>query len=358
MKSKVLLIFLGALLLALALASCGKSAPKTDKYSFYESTMDTSKPQAWGEDSDIHVFCDDDVWKVMQDYLKSNLERETFVVVNEKYFSLIRSDLSDIDNLLHYKNLLFLGDLKSRGSVSQHMRATLDKRNLERVTRSGAEMFAAKNRWVQDQLIIYMLGSDLENLIKINLLQTDRLYNLFLNRLGERLAYQAYRTKTMPAEFFNDYPYSLQIPENFQLFQNDKANRVLSLLYRMRSESRDFPDKYITVYYEDMAADSVKLGWLQEKRKWLAGKYYDGDEFDPKMLRSERLNFGKYTAWRILGPWKNLKHDIGGGFQTFAFYDETQKRAYLIDNSVYFPAGDKLPVLLELQKISVTFRTK
>jgi len=229
---------------------------------------------------------------------------------------------------------------------------------IDRVLNSGGDIFVAKNRWVKDQLVVYMVGDKLESLLKLNILQTNRLFNLFLDRLGERLAYQAYLTKLIPEDFFQPYPFTLKIPENYRLFNDDKKNHFLSFLYRMRSEAREFPDKYVSVYYQDMGADSLKLDWILSKRKELADKYFDKDEFDPKMLRSERLLFGKYNAWRIIGPWKNMKHNIGGGFQTFAFYDEAQKRAYLIDNIVYYPAGDKLPELLELQKLSVSFKTK
>jgi hypothetical protein len=345
-------------ILVLVVSSCGKRERKSDKYSFYESVVDSSKPIAWGSDRDIYVFCDDSTWKLLQILLRKTLERETFIVINEKYFTLVKAEMKDIDKLLQYKNLLFIGDLKSKGAVSEHLRKSMLPRQSERVENSGGEMYVAKNRWVKDQLVVYMVGNNLENLLKLNILQANRMYDLFLNRLGERLAYQTYQTKLIPEDFFSDYPFTLKIPESYRLFSNDRANHFLSFLYRIRSESRDFPDKYISVYYEDVQTDSLKLEWLLEKRKQIALKYYDGDEFDPKMLRSEKLSFGKYQAWHIIGPWKNMKHDIGGGFQSFAFYDAQQKRAYLIDNAVYFPAGDKLPELLEMQKISSTFKVK
>lgn len=360
MRIMMKMLYLAALLMvvSLLLVSCGKGNSKPDKYSFYESVVDSSKPPAWGDDNVILIFCDDNTWKMTENYLRRSLERDTYIVVNEKYFTLKRGDITDIDNLSKYKNLLFMGDLKSKGKTSQHIRSSIDKRMTERVQNSGGEIFIAKNRWVTDQIIVYMIGDKLESLLRLTLMQGNRLFEIFLNRYGERLAYQIYLTNVIPDDFFQPYPFQLKIPQNYRLFSDDKQNRFLSFLYRIRSENRDFPDKYVSVYYEDMAADTIKVSWLLAKRAELAKKYYDGDEFDPKLIRSERLTFGIYHAWRIMGPWKNPKHDIGGGFQTFAFYDADQKRAYLIDNVVYYPAGDKLPILLELQKLSVTFKTK
>jgi len=272
------------LITASVLSSCGQKSGKTDKYSFYETAMDTSKPLSWGNDRDIYVFCDEATWQGLSAFLKSSLEREMYVVVNEKYFTLIKSDINDLDKLIHYKNLLFLGDLKSKAAVSEHLRNSIDKRMTERVQNSGGEIFVARNRWVNDQLIIYMLGDNVENLVKLSVMQANRLFNLFLNRLGERLAYQVYQTKVIPEEFFEPYPFIIKIPENYRLFHDDKKNRLLSFMYRMRSETREYPDKYVSIYYETIADDSLKLDWILAKRKHLADKYHDKDEFDPKLV--------------------------------------------------------------------------
>lgn len=358
-KTSHLVLYATLLLMLLTLfSSCGKGAGDSSKYSFYESTVDTSKPPAWGSDDEIHLLCDAETWKLAENFLRRSLERQVYVVVNEQYFHLIKADIREMDTLSKYKNLLFMGDLRSKDAVSQHVRNTIPDRMTQRVKNTGAEMFVAKNRWVKDQLIVYMVGSSRENLLRLLISQNNRLFNLFVNRYGERLAYQAYLTKVIPDEFFETYPFTIKIPQSYRLFSDDKANRFLSFLYRMRSEAREYPDKYISIYYEDMPADSLNLEWLLAKRAELAAKYYDGDEFEVDKIRSERLTFGTYSAMRLLGPWKNPKHDIGGGFQTFAFYDAAQKRAYLIDNVVYYPAGDKLPQLLELEKLSVTFRAK
>lgn len=342
----------------LLLSGCGRKESRPGKYSFYEDTVASGKPIAWGDERDIYVFCDDPLWKMTEDMLRRSLERETFIVAHERYFNLIRANISELEELSKYRNLLFLGDLKSPGAVSEHLRNTMQESMIQRVKSNGGELFVARNRWVNDQLVVYMVGDTPENLIKLNILQTNRLYTEFLNRYSERLAYQAYQTNVVPEDFFEPYPFTLKIPESFRLFHNDKDNNFLSFLYRIRRESREFPDRYLSVYYEDMPSDTLKLNWLLTRRQELAFKYYDGDEFDPKLLRSENVTLGKYKALRILGPWVNRKHDIGGGFQSFAFYDNDQKRAYLIDNSVYYPAGDKLPELLLLQKISATFKAK
>lgn len=353
-----ILVFIVLLSLAASTFSCGKSDAKPDKYSFYESVVDTSKPIAWGEDRDIYILCDEVNWKSIGENLKNNLEQEFQIVVKERYFNIKRGDIRDINQLIKYKNLLFVGNLDSKASVSAHITRTLPPQLVNKVKNTGIEMFVAKNRWVTDQVIVYLVTSSQDKISSISEPITDKLFSLYLERLAERKAYQAYRTKLIPDTFYETYPFTIKMPENYKLFANSPKNRFLSFLYRMNSESKDFPDKYLSIYYEDIPQDSLNEKWILQKRKILADKYYDKDEFDPGMISIDKVSIGTYTAWRLMGPWKNLKHNIGGGFQTFAFYDIKQKRAYLIDNVVYFPAGDKLPELLELQQISQTFKTK
>ncbi len=347
-----------ALVLSLTFVSCGKSSEQTDRYSFYENTVESGKPLAFGDNRDLYVFCDEINWKALNPALQESLEREVQLVVKEHYFTVKRARIQDINELIKYKNLLFIGDLDTRGAVSRHIASTLPEQMTTRIKSTGGDMFVASNRWVKDQLVVYLVGKDEAGLANISKLQAENLYSAFVGRLGERLAYQTYQTKVIQPAFFDAFPFSLKIPENYKLFSDDKQGKFLSFLYRIGSEDRTFPDKYISVYRETIPAEKVNKEWAVEKRAYIARKYFEGDEFTSGELNAEQITFGKYPAWKISGAWKNTRLAIGGAFQSIAFYVPEQKQAYLIDNSVYFPAGDKLPILLELQKVSETFSSK
>jgi len=346
------------LLMGMALSSCGKSARQTDRYDFYEKVMDTSKPIAVGTDRDIYILCDETNWKLVESALRENLEQQRTVVSKEQYFELHRSDIKQLETLTRYKNLIFIGDLQSKSAVSRHIRNTLPPNVLQKVQARGADMLSVNNRWVKDQLVIYMVASQPDLLVRLLQERKNKLFDLLLERLADRLAYQAFLTKLIPEDFFAAYPFTLKVPETYQIFSNDKQNRFLSLLFRSNQESRETPDKYLSVYYEDMPENKLDGNWLLDTRKRLAWHYYDEDEIDPASLHPLQIVFGNYTAWYVMGAWKNQKHLMGGGFQAFALYEPNQKKAYLIDNSVYYPTGDKLPVLLELWRISQTFTAR
>lgn len=347
-----------AIVLILISAGCGTSTKESARNIEYDSIINHAKPIAFGDDNVVHVFCGTENWKDMEPHIRKTIERELFLVYNEKYFELEYADIKEIGSLNKFKNLVFLGDLESNDKVSQYMQQSLAPEFIQRVEISGGDMFIAKNHWVRDQLVLYVLAKDSAKLMEIAGLQSNQMFSLLLKRYTERLAYQAYLSKLIPSSFFEPYPYKIKVPDTFRLYSNDQVGNFLSFLYRARMQNREIPDKYISVYYEDMDTDMVNQEWLIKKRQEIGNKYFEGDIIDEKDLRIEKYRFAGYDGWRIIGPWKNMKHLIGGSFQAHGFWDEKNKRAYLVDNSVYFPAGNKLPTMLELFMISSSFETK
>jgi len=353
------LIFLAAFIILTGCRGSGTgSTAVSQRYTKFDSIIDPAKSIAFGEDNDVYVFCDAGNWNRMESFVRSTIEREMFIVYNERYFNLYPSDIKDFDRISKYKNLILMGDLAGGDAVSRHIISTLSAQHIERIRQSGGEMYITKNRWVRDQIVLYLVAENSDKLEQLVAVQSSNLFSILLKRLTERIAHHTYLTKTIAADFWQKYPFSLQIPENYRLYSNDQSGRFVSFLYRARQADRQIPDKFVSVYYQPMAADSVTSDWLLAKRAELAAQYYDGDVFDAHSIRRERFTIAGFEGWRIIGPWENRKHLAGGGFQSFAFWHEPGKCAYLIDNTVYFPAGEKLPILLELYMISATIQIR
>lgn len=323
----------------------------------YDDLIDSGKPLAMGDERDVYVFCDANNWSKLQGIIRGSIERELMLVYNEKYFKLILTDMAEFQTYEKHRNLLMIGDLASSGKVSTHMKQSLSADFINRVNQSGGDLFIAKNFASRDQLTLYLLATDSENLLKIGAFQSENIFQLLLKRYRDRLGYQSYQQKLIPSSFFEAYPFSLKIPDNYTLFSNDKKGNFLSFLYRARMQNREIPDKYINIYYEDMPDESsLTHDWLIQKRQMIGEKYFEGDVFDPAQVRQDGLGFAGFNALRLTGAWTNAKHMIGGAFQSFAFWHEG--KAYVVDNSVYFPAGDKLWVLQELFVISGSITIK
>jgi len=351
-KKSIIAIFL----IALALAGCESQKRDSGRYTRFDSLVDHGKPLAMGDEHDVYVFVDRANWQALQPFIQSSIEREIVLVYPEKYFRVIVKNISEVKDYRQYRNLLFIGDLESTGGVSAFMRESLADDFIRRVERTGGDLFIAQNYASRDQLTMYLLGSNKLNLQQLGAIQSDKIFDILVSRLVQRSGYQAFQQPVIPASFFEPYPFDLQIPNNYVLYSNDRVGSFLSFLYRARQQDREIPDKYINVYYEDMPENVIDHDWLIQKRQMLGDKYFEGDVFDEEVIRKEMATLSDYPAHRIVGAWKNEKHLIGGAFHSYAFWHEG--KAYIVDNIVYFPAGDKLPILVELYAISSSIKIK
>jgi hypothetical protein len=178
-------------------------------------------------------------------------------------------------------------------------------------------------------------------------LQAEKIFTLFKKKLYERTEEQLYKFETYAASTFAGYPWEIKLPRYFIVYKEDRQDNFISFLAR----SKDKPDRYIAVYYEKLEPAQFSRTWLKEKRASLVWKYYDEDEFKDKDVRMENYQIAGHDGFKLSGRWQNMKYLIGGAFQSFAFYDESSGNAYIIDNSVYYPEGNKLNSLIELEII-------
>lgn len=340
------------------LTACGKGSESPARYTAFDGIIDHAKPVALGENEDIYVFCGIETRARLEPILKASLEREVALVYNEKYFNLLFADIKDVDGISRYKNLLFLGSLAGGDPVSRYLKDALSPDLQNRVSQSGGDLFISKNRFTRDQLIVHTVALDDERLVELAQSQANRLFSTYLERYTQRLAHQAYQAKVIPAGFFDPYPFSLKVPDTFQLYSNDRNNRFLSLLYRARMQNREIPDKFVSVYYEDMDGDKVDETWLTDQRKRIGKLHFEGDSLNVETLRTERFKFAGYDGYRLSGAWINPGRMAGGAFQSYGFWDAKAKKAWLVDTMVFFPAGDKLPTLMELFMIASSFKAK
>jgi hypothetical protein len=308
----------------------------------------SSKPMSWGHKQSIYVFADDDIWRYVETPLRESLERFIFTTQNEKYFEIERIDFTRLEQFYKFNNLIFFCDISSEGEVSNYVKGIMGEKVMAEVVENSVGIYPQNNLWVNDQFVIFMLGDNEENLLKLNILQSERIFNLFKDKLFKRVEEQLYKFEVYSPATFAGYPWQIKIPKYYVLFKEDRADNFISFLAR----SRDKADRYVAVYYEKIDKELFTREWLKEKRAALVWNYYDEDEFKDKDTKIENYRKEDLEGWKLSGRWQNMKHLIGGAFQSFSFYDDSSGNAYIIDNSVYFPEGYKLNSLIELEIIS------
>lgn len=316
--------------------------------------IDPHKPMSWGHKQTVYVFADDNVWKYAKSHLVKTLERVRFTTENEKIFVVKRAPIDNLDNFYKFNNLIFFCDLESNDKVSTYIKEIMGSKVEAEVNENMVGMYTKNNVWANDQFVLFILASNEANLLKFNILQSHNIFDLFKEKLFSRIKGQLYKTAVYSEDRFNQFPWSLKLPKKYILYKNDTANNFISFIARLRNK----PDRYISVFYQQIPKEEFGRVWLKETRKHISWEYYDEDEFFDRDVRMEKYKLAGNNGWRLTGRWQNKKHSVGGAFQTFAFYDENTEFAYLIDNSVYYPEGAKLEALYELEIISNTLKLK
>ena len=337
-----LLNFVLLLTILLPVMSCG-SSPSSSR-----------KPMSWGHKQDIFVFADDDVWNQNKDLLYKSLERFRFTTVNEKVFQIKYASIDSLEQYYKFNNLLFLASLDANKPVAKYVKEITGESVKKEIDQNSAGIFPKNNLWANDQFVLFVLADSNENLKALHELQANKIFDLFNAKLKRRISKQVFKQKLYPDSEFKKNSWTANIPQIYLKYKSDDKNRFTSYLGRLRNKS----DRYFSVYYEEMAENKVTIEWLEEKRRELAWKYYDEDEFSSADIRKEKSTIAKRACVKISGRWQNKKHAVGGAFQTYAFYDGKNQTAFVIDNSVYFPEGYKLASLLELEAMSNSIKIK
>ncbi|MEA1973038.1 MAG: DUF4837 family protein [Candidatus Cloacimonadota bacterium] len=348
MKNRILIL----LLMFAFLISCFDN---DKKYIVHQNLESIRKPISWGHEQKIYVVCDEELWNSVNNDLRESLSRKVMTTELEPFFDIERIDFEYFEDFYKFKNLLFLGNIESKSPVSIYLQELLNENDLAEVREDKGKLFVKTNLWANDQYIMFVMGDSNKIVDKIVNSQKEKIFKLYENRFRKRLEFQAYKTQVHPKSIFDDMIFSLPIPENFRLFRDKTNENFLSFLSRLGNH----PDKYISVYFEELEEEDFDKNWVKETRQKLSWKYYDEDFFEDEKVKIEKYRLGNQPdGYKLWGLWQNKKYIVGGTFQSFAFYDKKHKSAILIDNSVYFPPGYKLKALVELEEISKNIKIK
>jgi len=348
MKRRFILLFVGCVLLIIAGCDNGQPARK--------SSSDHKKPLSWGQSHRIFTYADKKAWDYGQLEIKKSLERKFFTTTNEVLFTVERHEISNIRTYYKFANLLFLCDVSSKQPVSEYVKEIIPEQAAMIGDSLPATMLAAKNLWARDQRVIFVLGKDLEQLLLYTFENLNIIFDIYEDSEFERIENVVYKLGLNEDEIAYEkehYPWYIELPSQYRVFRKDGAHNFVSYLCRVKK----YPDRFLGVYWQPMEENNVSKEWLYQKRLEIGEKYYSSDTLFIDDVRQENADYLGYNAYKLSGRWQNLSSFTGGTFACWGFYDEKQKMAYMIDNAVFFPEGEKLRALIGLEIISNTFKT-
>lgn len=352
--------FLLLLLTIITLFACNKS---DQGYMPVADFIDNSKAVSYGNHQDLYVFSNQELSENTLDIMKKQFGYPLEGAQKEMTFDLLWKNFNDFEEFQKAKNLLFICNLELEDEITAFVKNKIPQEKLDFVQNTSSTIITYQNEWSDDQLVTFVLAKNQEKVEDIIIAKMANLYLDYEKRFLQRMTKRVYYRGTLEGDAFQDYTYSLQLPSTFQLYKENKAEKMISFIYRYKKKETVLPDKYLTLYQEKLEANDFNELWVKKSRQKIGNVILDGDKIDWNranlMPKTFKTWSGKaYLGFIIEGAWENNQTSMGGSFRSFAIYDEKSLTGYFIDTAVYYPAGTKIPYLFELEGIAKSFNIK
>ena len=338
------------------------------------------RPDAIGEEGQMTVVIDSALWngnvgEALRIHIGGGIETLPSV---EPEFDLTAIGLTSnaiFDMVKERKNVLFVG-LISSDSVSssaslahQYLNAIFSDDSVRQMINEGSPALVARpNQWRRSQLVYYLVGASSDDLIASLEDYSDELryhYNTISRQRLHREMFDLGRQHDLEETIMNRHGFAVHGQHDYFI-----ALDTTQFVWLRRTLTETW--RSVFVYYEDQA-DPSKLNpeWMVATRDSLTQMYIGGTtggwiEIDRRRpMTAQEINFKERYAIEFRGLWhmvgrengRKFPFGMGGPFLTYAFYDESSQRLYLIDGMVFAPNFSKREFLRQMEVIAHTFRT-
>ena len=207
--------------------------------------------------------------------------------------------------------------------------------------------------WAEGQVVALLIGRDEPELVAY--LSSHR--EDILGRLEAAVVERLTRTlrddpdgAAVAAMLGERYGWSLAPPSGYDLLSG-AADRGFVFLRRTQ------PDRNLFVFWTTGGPELVTRDAVLRRREELARIFYDGDRVEWRRPFDERtVTFAGRPALRLSGWWANEKLLGGGPFRLHCFAVPEQGRVYIVDESLFAPGMDKVPLMRNMDAMAATFQ--
>ena len=268
------------------------------------------------------------------------------------------------------KNVLFIGLITNQNTPeTEYLSTIFSNDSLRQIILAGSPALVARpNRWRRNQLVYYLAAASSDDLIRSIEQHSDQLRYHFNEVSRARLHRDMFdigRQRDIEQRLMDRHEFAVHGQHDFFV-----AIDTTQFVWLRRSLTDTW--RSVFVYYEE-DGDPSKLNteWIVRARDALTQRYIGGTsggwiEIDRRRpMTAEEINFKDRYAIEFRGLWHMVGEEngskfpfgMGGPFVTYAFYDESSRRLYLIDGMVFAPNFSKREFMRQMEVIAYTFRT-
>jgi hypothetical protein len=314
-------------------------------------------PSTIGSSDKIIVIADTLFWKQVGADIQGVLEKEFITPQHEKVFDIVVHPPEQLGDLTRYQNVLIVGTLDENDQARPLIDKMLPESLKEKVQGDSSYLFQKPNAWARNQLLILIVARDI-NSFKAHAVQNAeivfRLYDEHLDAIQSRTMYRIGEQSEITKELMKEHGWSVRVQHDYQVAVDSSEARFVWL--RRMNPQREF-----FVYWQQVKDPSMlSKEWMLSTRDSLTAIYYQGDQVHQDstiQVQEQDIDFQDRFCIELNGVWENQNLNIGGAFRSFGFYNESDRRLYLIDCSVFAPGERKWPFLRQLSTIARTFKT-
>jgi len=315
-----------------------------------------SKPAAWWQDGRIMVMADSTDWGAVQGVLKSTFERTMRTPQPEKIYSISCISSEEISTKFLYQYIVVLATLESEGSVREIVNdKILSDPEKHQLFKEGECVFPFRNLWGRNQLVVFLVGNNIQALKESIIRNNNSLYDLFDNHVHGTVRAGLLTSKEQEKQtdsMLASYGWALEKMADLEItFKDTSENFIVFGPWT--------PGRWICVnWIENGNMDCLNPDWVVRKRNRIGNYYLDGVYVEERFFQSDRSTFLGRPAQISSGLWGDDDPVMGGPFTNYTFYDSLSQRIYMIDVFVFAAGKDKIPLMRRLQVQAHSFITR
>lgn len=323
-----------------------------------------SMKEAVGLEEEIIVVSDSVEYEYFSPALTDIYSKVIMTPQAENLFDLKRVSLNFLESVKNKKNIIIIAPLDSKSKTSEYINSLVNDEVRSKIQKDSVFVINKYDLWAKNQVVMILTAPNKEMLNYLMLKnQDDLLYYIRKvsdKRIGNSLFSEKHEKKEMEAVTLFKYGWMMYGQIDFMLTKEAPEDNFVWF----RREVNSGKERFIFVHWIDnINPDLIKKDTIYSIRNRLTNKYYrttDDENFveiADDYLTTRVVNFnGKYALF-TQGLWRYSNFGGGGPFINYTFYDEKQKRIYMIDASLFAPKYFKRSMIQQLDVLISSFKT-
>lgn len=354
MVFKNLFLYIPILFSAVFLIGCGESGG---------GNADSSKPTARGEIGEILLVIDSVKYQgPVGEALKAVFEEEIEGLEREeKIFNLRRVDPRAMNRVLKLAtNIIYVTTFDDKKPGSRIINAQFNQGSKE-IAQKDPSLFMLRNEneFANGQEVLYLFGSDEEQLIENLKANKDKLQNLFQVRERSRLARGILDRKNsaIKNKGLEKFGIGINVPASYQFVKEDEN----FIWLRQPTPTPARPDISLFFFQTDYVSEEQLFpeNIIKLRNEITKGRIFGDPDNQNSYIEVQAQSIpsfrqityeGNYVV-ELRSQWRTHNISMGGSFISYVVVDEASGKLYYMDGFVYYPNEAHRASLREIETI-------